>query len=1461
MPSPTSGITIDIQKNTGQGAGSTTYGGTNNQDVRLERGENPPGSGFWKFKHTSATGAPFQVQEVKFGATPVPDIGTGDGKNVSHLVVWYWRETLETMTNPLLVEVFRNGSYTYNYNKGGGTSWTSLPLRPKPLTIQLTGKTLEIQLDNLNCYLNQAITLNLSHQNSHTHKNGSYCCYYHTPNSGKRVSVTLRTVRCRQNHQSADCYKHTVNTGEWRVAAIKYDPTRGITRNRITLDGQISPPHVKSVYTFYCNKNPVLIYVEGGDKVKGWYKKPTTTGNGNTDEQWTKVRNLDGITPDSAGENCTNWTALKDALREVNCNSYSTCPQQQPPPPPPPLPGGAGPAASGPGGKDSDRDATGNKCDSITGACTDKELLECVAGDLASVIVKSAELGAVGSVVAGALSAAGVGTALQLAKDIFASDGNPESVPGEGALSQVTRNYNDNHDVQEDAQLSGEAPTPAALEVNPKEAGQNGVQREEVPAADLTDQVPDTESETKILLQGTPVAQIAEDAKDGERLKEHLSAHRSASLGPSGPQGTGGDEAGTTANLQAAGADITLAASTTTATAVSEHTPEPLQGTDESVTVWKCRSGEPKLRLEYKSEEHADSFVTSFYCSRSFVYVGYSNGTVRRFTLPDQLDHHGLKIVNEDFYLHGHKSAVVCFAVEPSLAIWVTGSQDCDIVVWADDTGKFRLEGHRNEVTALEFVKFSNETFLVSTSKDCIIKIWDLTSQVCIQSIVDSTGELYALGIGHSRMYVGGSENRIRCYKLDMSGKDLDTEYNVPVYAREMSPINRQEGRGICRFLNVQTVNDARSTKSTYLYSVSYKFVEVYKICDEKEGIKRRDRRLKRVLEKKKAKRNKLREALKAAGMAITTNFANIDEEIQALESTLRGGAAIQNTKDVVMEEPDSTMESNEASVDTSDEILFLYSVNLVEHISSFNVFPGGFIAGHSSNIFGTWKLQAEEAVSDFQCSFGHSGQITHLSVSHDDTMIMSVAADGLRIWNSYTHHCVKVLPFSSGNSALFLAGNQHALVGSSKGVYALHVDSCEMYSLNEDQVLKMCLHPNYATIAVALKNSVEIYRLKMQDKKIVLEATNRVDVPDVPTDLHYSPNGQYLAVSLQDSTILTFYADSLRLFLTLYGHKLPVNSIAISSDSTLLASTSLDKTVKIWGLDFGNIHKSFLAHSKPASGCQWINETHYLVTIGLDYLVKIWDCDTFELITQLRGHNRPVRSLSISSDAHFFAVAGNDSTIRFWERTDEQVFLSEEREKELEHQLESEALREDIHQTIPIDEDNIQKKATKKTVESVKTTEYLIQTIDEAEEYRKALEEYKKDDDPGAVPPKPPLELFGKSPQEHVLQAILRMNYGVVYEVLIALPFLYAEKLLYYIVEALESYGSKMQHGVKNMHSMEPACRVALIIIQIFFRQFSILSQHRSLVVRLQAQIPQILQFEMVSFVIALDSSWSSKR
>lgn len=52
------------------------------------------------------------------------------------------------------------------------------------------------------------------------------------------------------------------------------------------------------------------------------------------------------------------------------------------------------------------------------------------------------------------------------------------------------------------------------------------------------------------------------------------------------------------------------------------------------------------------------------------------------------------------------------------------------------------------------------------------------------------------------------------------------------------------------------------------------------------------------------------------------------------------------------------------------------------------------------------------------------------------------------------------------------------------------------------------------------------------------------------------------------------FFDDTLKFFLSLYGHKLPVLCLDISYDGNLLISGSADKTVKIWGLDFGDCHR-----------------------------------------------------------------------------------------------------------------------------------------------------------------------------------------------------------------------------------------------------------------------------------------------
>lgn len=106
------------------------------------------------------------------------------------------------------------------------------------------------------------------------------------------------------------------------------------------------------------------------------------------------------------------------------------------------------------------------------------------------------------------------------------------------------------------------------------------------------------------------------------------------------------------------------------------------------------------------------------------------------------------------------------------------------------------------------------------------------------------------------------------------------------------------------------------------------------------------------------------------------------------------------------------------------------------------------------------------------------------------------------------------------------------------------------------------------------------------------------------------SPDGRFIAVSLLDSTVKIFHADTLKFFLSLYGHKLPVLSMDISSDSKLIVTCSADKNVKIWGLDFGDCHKSIFAHEESVMQVLFEKGSHCFWTVGKDKLVKYWDGD-----------------------------------------------------------------------------------------------------------------------------------------------------------------------------------------------------------------------------------------------------------
>ena len=55
-----------------------------------------------------------------------------------------------------------------------------------------------------------------------------------------------------------------------------------------------------------------------------------------------------------------------------------------------------------------------------------------------------------------------------------------------------------------------------------------------------------------------------------------------------------------------------------------------------------------------------------------------------------------------------------------------------------------------------------------------------------------------------------------------------------------------------------------------------------------------------------------------------------------------------------------------------------------------------------------------------------------------------------------------------------------------------------------------------------------------------------------------------------------------------------------------------------------------------------------------------------------LEGHFAEVWSVAVSSRGDFIATSSHDRSLRIWERSDEQIFLDEERERQLEELFEA---------------------------------------------------------------------------------------------------------------------------------------------------------------------------------------------
>lgn len=788
----------------------------------------------------------------------------------------------------------------------------------------------------------------------------------------------------------------------------------------------------------------------------------------------------------------------------------------------------------------------------------------------------------------------------------------------------------------------------------------------------------------------------------------------------------------------------------------------------ENINIWDIKTGEqvclltdgmPLGSIDAKSSKPAEVTYLNYHEETNLLAAGYSDGVIKVWDLVS-------KTVLLNF--NGHKSGITVINFDLTGTRLISGSRDSDIIVWdlVSETGLYKLRSHKDNITG---IWSQDENWLISTSKDGIIKIWDLKVQQCIETHIAHTGECWSMAVHNDFVVTASADTQLKIWQLNLENENGSKLREVGIYEKQ----SKQRGMDIKFITNNDNV-------TFFMVQNADKTIETFRIRKDEEIAKALKKREKRLLEK---------------GLTPEEIQANIKES--HVNTIMHSFQLVRSTYKI--KSAHWTFAANNKL-----ELVVTTSGNTIEYFSI--PYEKRQPTQPSPNKLHTIELH------------GLRNDVRSLDLS-DDNKLLATATNGLlKIWNIKTNLCIRTFECGYALTCKFLPGGLLVIVGTRDGQLQLFDLATSTQIVNIDEAHDAAIWSLDITsdgkklITGSADKSVKFWNFELEQSLIVgttdkfenklnLYHDTTLELGEDILSLKISPEDKLLAVSLLDNTVKVFFMDTMKFFLSLYGHKLPVLSIDISFDSKLIITSSADKNIKIWGLDFGDCHKSLFAHQDSIMNVKFVPESHNFFSCSKDSVVKYWDGDKFECIQKLSGHQSEVWSLAIANDASFVVSSSHDHSIRIWEETSDEVFLEEEREKEMEEQYEDTLLAsleegngDDVYKK-DVDGENTQLESGdvhKQSMESLKASERLMEALDLGMNEIELMEKYNIDmklwekKKLAEKPIKPNgnaiLLAIRKTPEEYIMDTLTKIKPSQLEDALLVFPFSYVLKFLKFI-------------------------------------------------------------------------------
>ena len=583
------------------------------------------------------------------------------------------------------------------------------------------------------------------------------------------------------------------------------------------------------------------------------------------------------------------------------------------------------------------------------------------------------------------------------------------------------------------------------------------------------------------------------------------------------------------------------------------------------------------------------------------------------------------------------------------------------------------LSGHRSAVTTL--ILLPDGQTLVSGSKDTDLVVWDLVARAGSCRLRGHTDQVTCVvSVGSRGSLVSGSKDTLLKVWDIQGGAQMCMQTAVAGNANE-------EVWSMC----------LSSDDALLAVGGGGARIALYSVIEGAEMLK-----LVRYLDRE-----------STGGLVSSLFFTAGDERIVAAAS---GSRRIECWKYQTGDHLDAKQKRKLRKKEDGLEAKFTKLPTLFAASKVRSVAPGTAAFGLALNDNSLQLLSAEPEGESRAISFpGHREAIRHVEFSADDSVIMSLSSESLRIWNAHSLNCVRSVEVSQGVVGRFLAGNRFALIATKTGeliLFDIHA-SAEVYRIAaSDQGITALERVDGADEVFATVGHDKLMRFwSVNEKGIALKDDRQAALADEGLCLSFG--GEKVAVGMLDSTLQLFHLDTLNPHLTLYGHKLPVTCVQFVADGSLVLSGSADKSVKVWSPKFGNCLKSFKAHDGTVTRLALIpGGTHLAFSTGRDGELALWDFDRQDplVFRAADAHRGEAWGLALASDAAVVVSCGADRAIKRWVRSEEQLFAEEERERLDELQNERELANAETAIVIA--------RPSRKTVQSVRTADRLIELL-----------------------------------------------------------------------------------------------------------------------------------------------------